>query len=217
MGFRERLLEVMAARRYINADVVELTGLGSGHVSMLLTGQREPSLAIAVRVARALSLSLDWLCDLPAATELTAEVVAEVRRLAEERAGAGVGDERRAAADRARAKQARARALFLEGDISHGEYERIKEECGAALAECVSPAYDVEAALGRLRDLAGVVGSGTLRQQRDIVAAVFDEIRVGEGRIQAAAPAEWLRPLVVLCHEVPPRELIGTSWRMLIW
>jgi len=66
MGFRERLREAMDVRGIKTNQLAVKAGLGSGHVSMILSGQRNPGIDVAARLARAVGASLDWLCGLPA-------------------------------------------------------------------------------------------------------------------------------------------------------
>jgi transcriptional regulator with XRE-family HTH domain len=65
MGFAEQLDRAIDMRELTQGQVAVKTGLQQSHISMIRRGQREPSVSIAARLARALDVSLDWLCELP--------------------------------------------------------------------------------------------------------------------------------------------------------
>lgn len=65
LGFAERLRQAIEIRCMPRSTLEELAGVTQAHISMLLSGRREPGLDVAARLACALNVSLDWLCDLP--------------------------------------------------------------------------------------------------------------------------------------------------------
>ncbi len=65
MRFGARLRQAMELRDMTQGQLELKAGVGQAHISMILNGQREPGLAVAMKLARALEVSLDWLCDLP--------------------------------------------------------------------------------------------------------------------------------------------------------
>lgn len=65
MEFRRRLKAAIELRDMTRADLEALSGVKQNYISMILSGQRDPGLDVAVRLARALEVSLDWLCEIP--------------------------------------------------------------------------------------------------------------------------------------------------------
>lgn len=62
MGFTERLNEVMKARGLNQVDLSEVAGLSSAQANHLVGGRtKDPKLSTAVKIAKALNVSLDWL------------------------------------------------------------------------------------------------------------------------------------------------------------
>jgi putative hydrolase of the HAD superfamily len=62
-GFNVRLTKKMAERGITQADLCRLTGLASSMVSHYCTGQRVPSVPVAVKIARALNTTVDNLAS----------------------------------------------------------------------------------------------------------------------------------------------------------
>ena len=60
-GFALRLTKKMAERGVSQADLCRLTGLASSMVSHYCTGQRTPSIAAAIKIAKALNTTVDQL------------------------------------------------------------------------------------------------------------------------------------------------------------
>ena len=61
VGFNNRLLEKMAERDVTQADLCRLTGLASSMVSHYCTGQRIPSVPAALKIAKVLYTTVDYL------------------------------------------------------------------------------------------------------------------------------------------------------------
>lgn len=59
--FRDLLREIMEERDLKAVDVSELTGIGSGAVSMYLSGTRTPKVDTIRKFARGLNVSDEWL------------------------------------------------------------------------------------------------------------------------------------------------------------
>jgi transcriptional regulator with XRE-family HTH domain len=62
-GFNVRLTEKMAERGMSQADLCRLTGLASSMVSHYCTGQRVPSVQVAVKIARVLRTTVEYLAN----------------------------------------------------------------------------------------------------------------------------------------------------------
>jgi transcriptional regulator with XRE-family HTH domain len=60
-GFNTRLTQKMAERGISQADLCRLTGLASSMVSHYCTGQRMPSVPAALKIAKVLNTTLDYL------------------------------------------------------------------------------------------------------------------------------------------------------------
>lgn len=63
--FRRRVGELLEAKRWSAGDLGSRAGVSARQVSYILGGQRGVSLGAAVGIARALRVSLDWLCGRP--------------------------------------------------------------------------------------------------------------------------------------------------------
>jgi len=61
VGFNIRLLEKMSDRGITQADLCRLTGLASSMVSHYCTGQRIPSVPAALKIAKVLYTTVDYL------------------------------------------------------------------------------------------------------------------------------------------------------------
>jgi len=61
VGFNIRLLEKMAERDITQADLCRLTGLASSMVSHYCNGQRTPSIPAALKIAKVLRTTVDYL------------------------------------------------------------------------------------------------------------------------------------------------------------
>ena len=61
VGFNTRLLEKMSERGITQADLCRLTGLASSMVSHYCTGQRIPSVPAALKIAKILYTTVDYL------------------------------------------------------------------------------------------------------------------------------------------------------------
>jgi len=164
--------------------------------------------------------------NLLAGIEFPSELLTDIRRAALERVNQGDdATEIMAQMARLRGRLDRSRLLFLEGDMTKAEYDAIRAEVHERIEEFEGQVqdqdYDVDVLSARLADLAGTVAGAAPVQQRRVVAALFDEIRVGVGgEIKAVSVAGWLRPLVMdlsraieLRPMVPPRDLSATICR----
>ena len=60
-GFNVRLLEKMTERGITQADLCRLTGLASSMISHYCTGQRIPSVPAALKIAKVLRTTVDYL------------------------------------------------------------------------------------------------------------------------------------------------------------
>jgi len=60
-GFNVRLTEKMTERGMTQADLCRITGLASSMVSHYCTGQRIPSVPVALKIARVLNTTVDYL------------------------------------------------------------------------------------------------------------------------------------------------------------
>ena len=65
MRFAERLRYALRSRGLTQGQLSVKAGVSPAHISMVLSEQREVGVDVAARLARALDVSLDWLCDLP--------------------------------------------------------------------------------------------------------------------------------------------------------
>lgn len=63
--FGARVGQVIEQRELTQGQVELKTGLGQGHISQIISGKRRPRIDIAIALARALGVSLDWLAGLP--------------------------------------------------------------------------------------------------------------------------------------------------------
>ena len=61
VDFNLRLMEKMAERGMTQADLCKITGLASSMVSHYCTGQRIPSVPVALKIARVLNTTVDYL------------------------------------------------------------------------------------------------------------------------------------------------------------
>ena len=61
VDFNKRLLSMMEHRGVSQADLCRLTGLASSMVSHYCTGQRMPSIAAALKIAKALNTTVNYL------------------------------------------------------------------------------------------------------------------------------------------------------------
>ena len=61
IGFNTRMLEKMAERGMTQADLCRHTGLASSMISHYCTGQRTPSVPAALKIAKALRTTVDYL------------------------------------------------------------------------------------------------------------------------------------------------------------
>jgi len=62
--FSHRLRAALDRKGWSQNELARSSEVSVGHVSMILRGQRIPSVAIAAQFARALGVSLDWLVGL---------------------------------------------------------------------------------------------------------------------------------------------------------
>lgn len=123
---------------------------------------------------------------------------------------------------RLRGKIDRARALFIEGDITRDDYERMRDATNGDIATLSARAglteYDPDVILDRLNNVSEIVRNGTLIQQRTVVVTMFEALEVdATGEMVGAVPAVWLRPLLCdLRLLVPPRDVDSTTGRGLM-
>jgi len=64
-----RLREAMDIRKKTQEKLAAETNVSQSHISRILNGEREPTVDIAMRLAYALDVSLDWLCGMPPAPD----------------------------------------------------------------------------------------------------------------------------------------------------
>lgn len=84
MTFGQRLKALLDLRGYSARGFSGLTAVSSRYISMILSGEREePSLSIALSIAQALDVSLDWLAtgETREPEELTPEEQDVIERL----------------------------------------------------------------------------------------------------------------------------------------
>ena len=62
-GFATRLMEKMAEKGMTQADLCRSTGLATSMISHYCTEQRTPSVPVAVKIARALGTTVDYLAS----------------------------------------------------------------------------------------------------------------------------------------------------------
>jgi transcriptional regulator with XRE-family HTH domain len=62
--FSKRLCKIMDNRHISQVDLAKKTGLGQSHISKLRRGEREPSLAVLLALAKGLTVSLEELTGL---------------------------------------------------------------------------------------------------------------------------------------------------------
>lgn len=65
MVFADRLRQAMEARELTQGQLEIAAAVSQGHISMILNEKRIPAIDIAMRLALALGVSIDWLCGLP--------------------------------------------------------------------------------------------------------------------------------------------------------
>lgn len=56
----ERLGVALELRGLSQGQLAQKTDISQGHISMILSGKRDPTLSIAIRLAEALNVSLAW-------------------------------------------------------------------------------------------------------------------------------------------------------------
>lgn len=127
------------------------------------------------------------------------EVISDLRVAALARANQAAGSEELLGQlARLRGKLDRTRQLYLEGDIDRGEYEALRAETRQQIARINAqirpPAYDPGQVVERLAELSRLLAEGSPAQQREIITALFDKIRVDKSGIVEVEPAGWLRP-----------------------
>ena len=64
-GFGQRLDQVLTSRELTQGQLSTYSGVGQSHISQIIRGLKTPRLDVAMALARALDVSLDWLADLP--------------------------------------------------------------------------------------------------------------------------------------------------------
>lgn len=64
-----RLREAMDIRKKTQEKLASETNVSQSHISRIINGEREPTVDIAMRLAYALDVSLDWLCGMPPAQD----------------------------------------------------------------------------------------------------------------------------------------------------
>ena len=66
-----RIAQALSLRGWTQSDLSARSGVTTGHISMILSGNRaRPSADVVYRLAGALEVSADWLLGLPSRTEL---------------------------------------------------------------------------------------------------------------------------------------------------
>jgi len=63
--FADKVREAMALRQLTQGQLAIKADVSQPHISRILAGENIPAIDIAARLARALEVSLDWLCELP--------------------------------------------------------------------------------------------------------------------------------------------------------
>lgn len=69
--FARRVREAMEVKQFSQGQLAIRSGLRQNHISLITLGQREPGVLHAAALARALGVTLDWLCGLPDNTGAT--------------------------------------------------------------------------------------------------------------------------------------------------
>jgi len=64
-----KLREAMEIRKKTQEKLAAETNVSQSHISRIINGEREPTVDIAMRLAYALDVSLDWLCGMPPAPD----------------------------------------------------------------------------------------------------------------------------------------------------
>lgn len=64
----ERLIGAMELRGMTQKQLALKAHVSGGHISRILSAEKEPGVKIAAQLAAALDVSLDWLCGLPERT-----------------------------------------------------------------------------------------------------------------------------------------------------
>lgn len=65
MPFHQRLQQALNDRGWSQGQLAQRTGLAQGHISLVIRGEREPGIDTVITLARALRVSIDWLCEMP--------------------------------------------------------------------------------------------------------------------------------------------------------
>lgn len=63
--FADKLQAALELRDMSQRELGRRAGVATSHISRTLRGESTPTVDIAARLAAALDVSLDWLCDLP--------------------------------------------------------------------------------------------------------------------------------------------------------
>ena len=63
--FGQRLDQVLTSRQLTQGQLSTYSGVGQSHISQIIRGLKTPRLDVAMALARALDVSLDWLAGLP--------------------------------------------------------------------------------------------------------------------------------------------------------
>lgn len=64
-GFGRRVEQLLASRQWTQGQLSAYSGIGQSHISQVIRGLKTPRLDVAMALARALDVSLDWLAGLP--------------------------------------------------------------------------------------------------------------------------------------------------------
>lgn len=78
-----------------------------------------------------------------------------------------------------------------------------------------APTRDLDAILGKLASIGGMIAHGTPNQQKEALAAMFERIEVDHrGEITRLAPREWTKTLFDYLPNKSPAEMAGpdSSW-----
>ncbi len=75
MAFKDRLREAIEARHLTQAEAAHKSGISQSYLSRLLNGTSIPAVDVAVPLAKALNVSMDWLCEVGQVGDLSADEV----------------------------------------------------------------------------------------------------------------------------------------------
>ena len=103
----------------------------------------------------------------------------------------------------------RLRNLYVQGEISEGEYQRdsseLKQQLDAVPEETKTVSVDMEHVAQLLQDFPALYGVATPRQRKAIFQALFEKLYIHEGKIKAVEPRPVLWALLATALPVAGR------------